>query len=709
MSIFGRASEIAEITSMLLSSENAARSIVLTGAGGSGKTTLARGVADNLSADFPDGIFFVELAAVNSADRMISAIAQTLQLKESGGRSLFETVVDFLRGRRALLILDNFEQIIEAASQISELLSEIPSLKILVTSRLSLKIKTHCEFKVLPLDVPPSGRISFDDLNTNPSVRLFDARARTAKSTFVLSEKNIGAVAEICRRLDGLPLAIELAAARVMLLPPQEILDRLEQSLELLTGGSKKLPVHQQTMLGTIIWSYELLEPNEQTLFRRLSVFAGGFTVKAAECVAGTSRSRLLAGDTDPSALDLLTSLTEKNLLYVIEQPDGNVRLRMLEVVREFALEMLREMGDLDDLQRIHAQYFLVIAEEAEPFLEGETGGEWLDRLDKDHDNIRAALSWSLQNDRLTAIRIASGVRHFWINYGHFSEGLRWCESALRATEDSRSEWRLKLLATSGFFQRNQGNLVEARKFHEMGLAESRELNNPLQIAKNNQNLGVISVMQKDYAAARSFYKKALDICHEIKEEIGIAYLLNALGDLEMCQGNLAAARPLLEDCRSRLGLSEDKRLIMTVCNNLGMLDYHEGLYEAATSNFVEVLRIARETNNKIFISYALDGFAAIAGRSENAAQSAKLAGAAEYLRESIGYHIEPAEKTFRETYLSKVRSALNGHSFIAAYENGKILDLNEAVVLAEGSIVELDTEIIIETRKFERITIEES
>ena len=697
-SLIGRTREISEIENLVRGDE--LRLLTLTGAGGSGKTSLARAVGAELTADFADGVFFIELAAVNTPELVVSVIAQTLGVKESGEKLLIDVLIDFLRERRILLILDNFEQILSAAPVFQRFVNSTEFLKILVTSRAPLQIDFEREMIVTPLALPPLNAVS-TNVNDYAAIELFVRRAQSSRKSFVLTNENAASVADICRRLDGLPLAIELAAARVKLLSPPSILERLEHSLNILTGGNQDLPARQRTMRGAIEWSYDLLDKDEKIVFCQLSVFAGGFTVEAAEAVCGS----------DQPILDLLTSLAQNNLLTINEQDTGNMRLRMLEVVREFALELLKETVEIDDLQRIHVQYFLSIAEGAEPFLEGEAGGEWLKKLENDHDNIRAALRWSLQSDPPTAARIASAIRNFWINCGHFSEGFRWCQAILDVTENSRSEARLKLLATSGVFLRNQRNLEAAQISHEKGLTESQELNNPLQIARNNQNLGVIAILRKDYAAAQGFYQEALDICREINEEMGTALVLNSLGDLEMCRGNFSAARPLLEECRSRLKTFENKRLMMTVYNNLGMLEYHEDSYQAATSNFAEVLKIARETNNKVFIAYALDGFAALAGRSENPAKSAELAGSAECIRETIGYHIEPAEEIFRDKYLSSLRSELDEKSFNAAYQIGQTLAEEEAVALAESLYSEsdwLDHEITIETYKFERVIIEE-
>ncbi|PYT00029.1 MAG: hypothetical protein DMF63_08650 [Acidobacteria bacterium] len=704
--IFGRTQELSEISGLL---RQRTKALVLTGTGGSGKTTLARAVGAKVQDDFPDGVFFVELAAVNSPDLLASAVAKTLDIKESGGKSHFETVADFVRDRTLLLILDNFEQIISAAPQVSQLLNESSTLQILVTSRLPLNIKIAHELKVAPLDLPAGGA-SLADLSANPSVQLFSARARAAKPTFGLTDENKGPVAEICRRLDGLPLAIELAAARVKLLAPQSILDRLQNALNILTGGSADLPKHQQTMLDTIRWSYELLEEDEQILFRHLAIFTGGFTVEAAEYVANKSGP---AAGSNRSVLDLLTSLVEKNLLNVIEQPDGNSRLRFLEVVREFALQMLQETGEFDLLRNIHTEYFLALAEEAEPFLLGVDGKVWLERLEKDHDNLRSALAWNLDKNPYIAARIAASLCSFWINHSHLSEGLRWLESSLNATDNSLSETRLKLLSATGYILRVRGDLEAARRNNEAGLAESRKLNNAFQICASLHGLGAIAVLQKDYEPARIFYQEALDLAREAKNEKAISYMLNALVDLEMCQGNWSAGRPLIQEGLVHARKADNARMLMILYLNLGKIDYNENQYQAASDSFAESLRIAREMSNKVFVAYSLDGFAALAAQAGDYERTAKLAGAADALREEIGWQYEPAEEIFRTQYISKVKAAIGEATFSALCAQGQTTDLDEvvsAVLKGRSQVEKLDgqySEIVIEKRTLERIVIE--
>lgn len=651
--IIGRAAEIAEIKDLLRGQNKIL--LTLTGAGGSGKTKLARTIAGEMRAEFAGGVFFIELAAINQPGLVVTAIAQALEVKESSNKSLPEALKDFLRERSVLLVLDNFEQLVSAASVVKELFDFAANLKILVTSRTPLRLKFEREKIVSPLDIPPpNSNLSAGELNAFAAIELFAVRARAARPNFALSEENAPVVAEICQKLDGLPLAIELAAVRVKLLSPQAILARLESSLNLLTGGAKDLPSRRRTMRGAIEWSYELLEAAERKLFRRLAVFADGFTIEAAEKLVENDAELIF------SALDILTGLIDNNLLVRKEQADGGVRLRMLGVVREFALEMLQEAGELDDFRQAHARYFLSTAEEAEPNLQGEKGDEWLEKLENEHDNFRAALSWALKNDGETAVRIAAALRYFWLDRAHLTEGYEWSEAALRATENTFSEARSKLILANGVFLRRKGEYEAARKLYEKALTENKKTSDLAQIIKVNHGLAAVAVLQKDFASAPIYNEQALALSRELNDENLIAYSLCAYGDFELSRENTGSARPLLEECLALSKKLGNKHLLAIAYFNLGIVDYLEDENTAAASNFTESLQISREMSNKMMIAHSFDGFAALAVKNGNAAQSAKFAGAAEALRETIGYKIEPAEEIFREKYLAKVRGALN-------------------------------------------------
>ncbi len=715
-SLIGRGREISIIKN-LLRDENSGL-VVLTGAGGSGKTALARFAADELTSDFSEGVYFVELAFISNAELIISTIAKNLGIEETGGKSLFDRLRNFLTQKKILLVLDNFEQLLPAGVLlVEELLSASKLLKILITSRIALKINNEREVAVTPLAVPPTRDFGFskNDLNEYAAVRLFVSRAKTARQEFVFSEENAAAIAEICRRLDGLPLAVELAAARIKLLAPKEILVRLENSLKLLSGGAKNLPERRRTMFGAIEWSYELLEDEEKSLFRRLAIFSGGFTVEAAEAVCNENKFKKEDSEISNPAfqeeiLDLLASLIDNNLLETKEQTDGGVRLKMLEVIREFAFECLKKSGELEILQESHTDFYLNLAEKAEPHLTGENLAEWLEKLEFEINNIRAALNWSLKKDVETAGRIAGATRYFWSNHNYLTEGREWMEKILEKSEEIPNAVRFKLLNALGQFARNQGDLSASQKFNEVALKAGKAANDLRQIAISAHGLAAIATRQGDFKTAQKFNEEELEIARDLNDEYIITIALSALGDLAIARGKPAAARPLIEES---LALSEKSG--NTYCSsvnfiNLGAVAYDEGNYEEAYKHFAESLTAAQSLGNKTLISCSLDGFAAVAASFENNKQAAQLAGAAEKLRESIGYEIEPTERIFRDAYVAKIHAALDEKSFDDAFEDGRELSLQEALALTskEDFINIESSEIVIEKHTFERIIIEE-
>lgn len=705
--IIGREREIAEIKALLREKNKCF--VTLTGAGGSGKTKLAETIADEMHNDFPDGVFFVKLAAVRQTELVLPAIAQTLGVKESSDKNPLETVKEFLREGNALLILDNFEQIVSAAFLIKEIFETAANLKILVTSRIALNLRFEHEKIIAPLPFPPANSIfSAREFAAFPSVELFVSRAKKVRASFVLNDENAATVATICRKLDGLPLAVELAAVRVKLLSPQAISVRLENSLNLLTGGAKDLSARQRTMRGAIEWSYELLEENEKILFRYLAVFAGGFTVEAVESVVEKTRRRI-------EVLDTLDSLVSNNLLVSDELPNGEVRLKMLEVIREFAFEMLNEEKESETLRRVHAEIFLALAEESDPVLQIGESFDLLEKLEFETGNFRTALAWSLQNAPKIAARIAAALRFFWSLRGHLDEGRISLEAALRTTENTISEVRFRLLAGLGVFLRNQGNYSASKKILEQMLAEGETANDLLQLVKANSGLAAVAVLGKDFAAAQKFNENALLQSRELKNEMHIAYCLCAFGDFELSRKNWSAARVLLEESLMISKKIANNRLLMNVYCNLGKVDYFENAFDSAASAFTESLRIAEGMGDKKIISCVLDGFAALSAQNGNYVQAAKIAGASEALRELIGFKIELAEEILREDFLDKTRAALSEKDFSEVYETGRTLDFSETISLTRVKILDLTgetnenvSETIIETHQISQIVIEE-
>lgn len=723
--LIGREREIEEINKLF--QQEGGFLITLTGTGGSGKTRLAQAIAQKSSTEFPDGVFFTELASVNNSELVASAIAQTLGIKESGDESLINILKKFLHGKRLLLILDNFEQLLPAAPLVDELLKTSAFLKILVTSRAALQLNTEREFSVFPLDVPPNSVLTLNELAEYPAVRLFRTRAQAVKPVFILTAENAPVIAEICRKLDGLPLAIELAAARIKLLSPLSILTRLENSLKLLAGGSKNVSPRQQTMRGTIEWSYQLLGEDEKTLFRRLAVFAGGFTVETAEAVCETGAGQFIndglskvQSETQTSKpgielLDVVTSLLDNNLLAQKDQPDGNARLRLLDVVREFAFERLEASGESDFLQRNHALFFLSLAEKAELHLQGEDSIEWLEKLETEIDNLRLALRWSLKKDKETATRLAASIRFFWIFRSHLTEGINWAKLALEQSEGAHYSLRCKLLSGQAILARLQGDYSTAQKLYKQGLDEGRSAGDQQQIARASVGLGTVLQLQGDFAAAQRFYKEALSISRELNDEHGIAYALICLG-VSAIKENLSDARLFLEESLSILRKFGDKEAISNNLNNLGGVAFEQGDLAASLSYFKEAFSMAQEVGNKVNITDALNGIGALAAKYGKPEQAAQLMGAAEGLRQSIGYDQEPAERSFCKNYIAKIKAALGEKDFANAFNDGQSMNIGETgafVKILQPAFIseptQISDEIVIESHTYSRILIEEN
>ena len=697
----GRQKELSKIGELLLS--EGVKLLTLTGAGGSGKTSLAGQAANSSKAIFQDGVYFIELAELREPEKLFEAIAEKLQLRESGTRPAAELVFHFLAGKKILLVLDNFEQILAAAHSVRELLDRAPDLKVMVTSRAPLKLKGEFEMVVQPLDVPPTGvSMNAQKALCSSSVQLFVDRARSTKSSFELTDDEAEHVSDICRRLDGLPLAIELAAARVRLLSPQSILSRLQSSLSLLTGGRNELPSRQQTIRDAIVWSYDLLDENERSVLRKLAVFAGGFTVEAAESVIGLN-------EYPTSVLDILTSLTENNLLFVRDQKNGEPRLAMLETIREFASEQLSQSGEGAAVEAKHAEYFTRMAEDAEPHLFSDRSVELLNNLEADIDNIRAALHFAKASDAGILIRLAGATRHFWIYRSHLAEGRMWLEAAIEKSATTERSARYKLLYGLGIIARLQGDYKIAEQAYLTALDESKDSENLKNIALLNSGLGTVLQLKGETARARMHFEEGLKLSRELGDDYSIAYSLLCLGIVLGLENKPKEARNVLEESLvilKRLGSGE---AISNNLNNLGAVAFDDGDYEAARKYFSEGLEISQRVGNKVNITDALNGLAAIATKDRELELAARLAGAADKLGKSIGSNKEPAEQNFCDAYLAELRSSLDEVAFEQAFHAGYQLDADDVFALARaaaGSDGDF-TEIVIDRKTVTEITIE--
>jgi non-specific serine/threonine protein kinase len=699
--IVGREKEIAEITGLLKRDD--VRLVTMTGIGGTGKTRLAKAVAGELLTDFTDGVFFIELAAVTNPELVALTIAQPLGFKEVGGKPMLEILKDNLRGKQVLIVVDNFEQVVDAAPQIAELVAA-GELRILITSRVLLRLSREIEYAVPPLAVPADvSQILFEELLNYEAVKLFVARARQSKPNFALTEENAPSVAEICARLDGLPLAIELAAARVKILAPQAILTKLENRLKLLTGGARDLPARQQTMRGAVEWSYDLINEDEKILFRRLAVFAGGFTFEAAESVAGgqwsvvseekisnseetaNNNPQQLTTDHRPLTTDILdgiTSLVDKSLLIAKEQSGGEMRFRMLEVVREYALESLAANNEAEAMRRSHAAYFLALGEEADPHLTGAESVKWLNHLEDEHDNLRDALRWSLENDTEMALRLAGAMLHFWHIHGYLAEGQKWSETALNRSGDALTPARCKVLLTVARMAWLHGDYQSASKYYQESLTAGRATGDARQIAQSCRGLGILAYVESDHTAAREFFEESLASGRELDDEKLITASLISLGELERTEGNYTTARLLYEESLALRRQTNNKDALSNNLINLAAAACLEGDDAAARLYYTEALKLQNELGHKTDISHSLDGFAALAIKRGDVRNAARLAGAAERLREKVGYQIEPADRCFCDVYLAEIKTKMDEADFSALYEQGSKLKLEEAVAL---------------------------
>ena len=485
------------------------RLLTLTGPGGTGKTRLGLQVAADLLDEFSDGVFFVALASITEPELVASTIARALGVKESAEQSLMEGLKNYLRDKHLLLVLDNFEQVLEGAPLVRELLVACPKLKVLATSRIPLRLYGEQEYPVPPLSLPDPGVMPpLEALTQYEAVRLFVERARAVKADFQVTNENASAVAEICARLDGLPLAIELAVARLKVLTPQKMLDRLGDRLKLLTRGARDLPERQRTLRATMEWSHALLEEGEKVLFARLSVFVGGRTIEAIEAVCDAE------GDLPMEALDGVESLVDKSLLRE-EGTGGEPRFVMLETVHEYAREKLQESGEAEELRRLHARYFLSLAEVETGTYKGGGRAEWFQLLEDEQDNFRAALSWSLESDEVEfGLRLAAALQPYWTRRGHYGEGCRWLEDVLEKQGPASAEARAEAQNAMGWLAYWQGDIERASNAAEEGLLLCKRAGIEARVTNHLRILVgfTAEILTHDYKRATELFEESLEL-----------------------------------------------------------------------------------------------------------------------------------------------------------------------------------------------------
>jgi len=572
------------------------RLLTLVGPGGTGKTRLALEVAASLADHYAAGVVFVNLTPIRDPGLVVPTIADRLGIHEQGGQPRHERLKQALSAKELLLVLDNFEQIVAAAPAVADLLTSCPGVQVLVTSRELLRVRGEHAFPVDPLPVPDTGQVATgEQIAHYPAVQLFIERAVAVRPDFVVSDENAAAVAELCRRLDGLPLAIELAAARSTLLPPEALLARLDSRLKLLTGGARDLPARQQTLRNTIAWSYDLLTDSEQKLFRRLCVFVGGRTLSAVEAVCAA------AGDQEWEVLDGLASLVDKSLLRQHATPGDEPRFLMLETIWEYGLEQLEQSGEAQATRRAHAGYYLQLVEQAERHLWGGEQDRWLERLEQEHGNVRAALGWYIaqEDGAEPALQMAGWLWRFWEMRGHWSEGQQWLERALlrRSQADPAALWIA--LHGAGNLALAKGEYARATAYYEDSLAVTRRLGLKKGIANSLLNLSSVSQFQGDYRRAIALQEEALAIHREVDNQIGIALALSNLSIMYEHQGDYDRATAFAEQSLARYTELRDSRGVAFALHELAIVAHRRGLYAQASKLLEECRTIFQKLNAK--------------------------------------------------------------------------------------------------------------
>ena len=665
----GRTDDVAEVAEMVR--QPTIRLVTLTGPGGVGKTRLALEVAARVAEVFRDGVRLVSLGAVHDSHLVPAAMAKSLGLIEAPEDIPLARLKSFLKGREMLVVLDNFEQVVEAAPVMVDLLTDCPELKFLVTSRAVLQVRGEREFVVQGLtapDVPPWELLA--NLDRADSVRLFVERARAVNPGFELSEGNLPAIIEICERLDGLPLAIELAAARSRLLPPERMLEKMTSSIELGTGH-RDAPERQRTLRNALDWDYGLLDQGEQAIFRQLSVFAGGFALESAEAV--------LEGYCDPiSALTGIESLATKSLVRQDESQSFEVRFGMLRTIREYAFDKLRESGEADDLQRRHAVYFQQVAQASDERMRTPEQAAWLDRLEREHANMHSALSWSFEHDQDVFLQLCVSLGHFWEFRSYLTEGRFWLDRALSI--DADPDPRAHVLDRAGTFARGQGEFQRAATLLEECVLLRRMLDEQRELALSLKNLGNVMLDLGELDRARDHYEESLAIRRRIDDVRGMAETLNNLGVLARFDGDwdlaikrYEEARPLFEKLNDTVGAA---RLLM----NIAEARLEQGDHASALSYVQQSLKWYVEVGSRWDIADCLEIAAAAAMVRGDATEAARLFGAAEALRDALGTPLPPSERETYDRRVMEVRSQLDGTTFALEWAWGRELDVDAAV-----------------------------
>ena len=682
-SFVGREKELAEVKRLL----GETRLLTLTGSGGCGKTRLALAAAGELSEGYEEGVWLVELAPLADSSLVPQVVASTLGLSEQPGRSLTETLSDYLASKKVLLVLDNCEHLIEACAELAEaLLRSCPELRVLATSREALGITGEVAWPVPSLSLPDLRRMpDIESLPRFESARLFVERAMTVKPTFALTEQNATAVAQVCYRVDGIPLAIELAAAKTKVLSVEQIADRLNDCFRVLfAGGRTTIPRHK-TLHATMDWSHELLPEEERVLLRRLSVFSGGFTLEAAESICASEELPRV------EVLEVLSHLVDKSLV-VAREVGGEARYRLLEMVRQYGREKLSESGEEGPLRERHAGYYLMLAEKAERERSGTDQGRWLTRLEAEHDNVRSALSWSLGEvgDAGLGVRLTAALWSFWSTRGYVNEGRKWLESAISRSHPTVTApptlARAKALNGAGVLAMVQDEVGAAKSHIEEGLSLYRELGDKEGIASSLVSLGSVAWLgQRDDIPVVDLVEEAKVLRPELEDRRTVAQLLLLEGGVALARGDRERMVTLNEEGLALFREVGDAYGIVMCLMNTGLITLSWGDYERATTSLRESLSLARELDHKLFIQYCIIGLACVAAAQGWPVRAARLWGAAEGMSETYGTHFTRAGHSLidYEGRLDAARTQLEEAAWTAAWAEGRAMNSEQAVEYA--------------------------